>query len=73
MSDMTNGNIYTEEEIRKLMHNGRSLSDFVEMKPVPAELQLGRNPPRVGRNEPCPCGSGKKFKKCHWKGAPSVV
>ncbi len=21
-------------------------------------------PPRVGRNEPCPCGSGKKFKKC---------
>jgi hypothetical protein len=22
-------------------------------------------PPRVGRNEPCPCGSGKKYKKCH--------
>jgi hypothetical protein len=21
-----------------------------------------------GRNEPCPCGSGKKFKKCHGKG-----
>ena len=20
---------------------------------------------RVGRNEPCPCGSGKKFKHCH--------
>ncbi|MGE5728638.1 MAG: SEC-C metal-binding domain-containing protein, partial [Gemmatimonas sp.] len=19
----------------------------------------------VGRNDPCPCGSGKKFKKCH--------
>ena len=24
--------------------------------------------PRVGRNEPCPCGSGKKYKKCHGKG-----
>ena len=25
-----------------------------------------RNPARdVGRNDPCPCGSGKKFKKCH--------
>jgi hypothetical protein len=23
-----------------------------------------RAPPKVGRNEPCPCGSGKKFKKC---------
>ena len=21
--------------------------------------------PKVGRNDPCPCGSGKKFKKCH--------
>ncbi len=21
-------------------------------------------PPKVGRNEPCPCGSGKKYKKC---------
>jgi preprotein translocase subunit SecA len=23
----------------------------------------------VGRNDPCPCGSGKKFKKCHGAGA----
>jgi preprotein translocase subunit SecA len=21
--------------------------------------------PRVGRNDPCPCGSGKKYKQCH--------
>ena len=24
-----------------------------------------RAAPRVGRNDPCPCGSGKKYKKCH--------
>ena len=24
-----------------------------------------RQGPRVGRNDPCPCGSGKKYKKCH--------
>jgi preprotein translocase subunit SecA len=24
-----------------------------------------RGGPKVGRNEPCPCGSGKKFKQCH--------
>ncbi|WP_367880845.1 SEC-C metal-binding domain-containing protein [uncultured Alistipes sp.] len=23
---------------------------------------------RVGRNDPCPCGSGKKYKQCHGKG-----
>ncbi|MFZ4547159.1 MAG: SEC-C metal-binding domain-containing protein [Bacteroidales bacterium] len=28
-----------------------------ETKPVPAA-------PKIGRNDPCTCGSGKKFKKC---------
>lgn len=23
--------------------------------------------PKVGRNDPCPCGSGKKYKNCHGK------
>lgn len=26
------------------------------------------NGPKVGRNDPCPCGSGKKFKNCHGRG-----
>ncbi|MBA3458440.1 MAG: preprotein translocase subunit SecA [Deltaproteobacteria bacterium] len=26
-----------------------------------------REKPKVGRNDPCPCGSGKKYKKCHGK------
>ncbi|HEY5938580.1 MAG TPA: preprotein translocase subunit SecA [Kofleriaceae bacterium] len=26
-----------------------------------------RDRPKVGRNDPCPCGSGKKYKKCHGK------
>jgi preprotein translocase subunit SecA len=38
-----------------------------------AEPPAARNPQdpsswgKVGRNEPCPCGSGKKFKHCHGK------
>jgi len=27
----------------------------------------GSEVPRVGRNDPCPCGSGKKYKQCHGK------
>ncbi len=27
-----------------------------------------RDQPKVGRNDPCPCGSGKKYKKCHGAG-----
>jgi len=26
---------------------------------------IHRSAPKVGRNDPCPCGSGKKYKKCH--------
>ncbi|MEI9809031.1 MAG: SEC-C metal-binding domain-containing protein [Bacteroidota bacterium] len=25
--------------------------------------------PKIGRNDPCPCGSGKKYKNCHGKDA----
>jgi preprotein translocase subunit SecA len=28
---------------------------------------IKRDRPKVGRNDPCPCGSGKKYKKCHGK------
>jgi preprotein translocase subunit SecA len=27
--------------------------------------QIHRATPKVGRNDPCPCGSGKKYKNCH--------
>jgi len=37
--------------------------------PPPQPAQLPQRPvraaPKVGRNQPCPCGSGKKFKNCH--------
>jgi uncharacterized protein YecA (UPF0149 family) len=26
--------------------------------------QIKHDQPKVGRNDPCPCGSGKKYKKC---------
>jgi uncharacterized protein YecA (UPF0149 family) len=26
--------------------------------------QKKKDEPKVGRNDPCPCGSGKKYKKC---------
>lgn len=29
-------------------------------------LSTPRTFEKVGRNEPCPCGSGKKFKHCHY-------
>ena len=35
-----------------------------EMRNSPTGEQMKRTPPKVGRNELCPCGSGKKFKKC---------
>jgi preprotein translocase subunit SecA len=42
-------------------------------KPAPARTggddapvkTVRRDEPKVGRNDPCPCGSGKKYKKCH--------
>jgi preprotein translocase subunit SecA len=38
-----------------------------ERDPAAQPTALPPNTPRVGRNDPCPCGSGKKFKACHGK------
>ena len=32
---------------------------------TPEKAQVKRTTPKVGRNDPCPCGSGKKYKHCH--------
>ncbi|MFI3246918.1 MAG: SEC-C metal-binding domain-containing protein, partial [Ferrimonas sp.] len=34
---------------------------------VPSAATQTREGPKVGRNDPCPCGSGKKYKQCHGK------
>jgi preprotein translocase subunit SecA len=31
------------------------------------QVEQRRTGEKVGRNDPCPCGSGQKFKKCHGK------
>ena len=31
----------------------------------PESATVIRQGPKIGRNDPCPCGSGKKYKNCH--------
>jgi tetratricopeptide (TPR) repeat protein len=45
-----------------------NLSAALRKNPSPASIVK----PKVGRNEPCPCGSGKKFKKCCGRGSSGV-
>lgn len=48
-------------------HNetGGALQEKEESEVAIAELPFERDQRKVGRNEACPCGSGKKFKHCH--------
>jgi preprotein translocase subunit SecA len=34
-------------------------------EPISTPAPAQRSDAKVGRNDPCPCGSGKKYKKCH--------
>lgn len=62
-------------QARMILPNQRMLVAEIKANPIPqghrAErpLAIQRRKPisagvKIGRNEPCPCGSGKKFKKC---------
>ncbi|MBL8919800.1 MAG: preprotein translocase subunit SecA [Myxococcaceae bacterium] len=42
-----------------------------QVQPKPEQKTVVREGPKTGRNDPCPCGSGKKYKKCH--GATETV
>ena len=56
--------------------NHHEVSKFVKEKDgwkfadgeLVGERPIVREEPKVGRNDPCPCGSGKKYKKCCGKG-----
>jgi uncharacterized protein len=37
---------------------------LVEGQPFDNVTTFRRTAPKIGRNDPCPCGSGKKFKQC---------
>jgi len=42
---------------------------YVDGELIAVPLRAGPSPEKVGCNHPCPCGSGKKFKKCCGRGA----
>ncbi|MBI4634676.1 MAG: preprotein translocase subunit SecA [Deltaproteobacteria bacterium] len=54
----------TEEELEQVAERPRQ--DFVMSRgeETAASVPVKREGEKVGRNDPCPCGSGKKFKKC---------
>ncbi|HEX3943210.1 MAG TPA: preprotein translocase subunit SecA [Rhizomicrobium sp.] len=44
---------------------GGNVMEMEPRGPAPATVPFVRAVPKVGRNEPCPCGSGRKYKHCH--------
>jgi preprotein translocase subunit SecA len=44
---------------------GGNVMEMEPRLPPPAASPFVRAVPKVGRNEPCPCGSGRKYKHCH--------
>ena len=53
-----------EDGIEELVVTVADLADLTREARYKVET-VKRDAPKVGRNEPCPCGSGKKFKLCH--------
>ena len=56
---------YEHAEASALTNNEEDTA--IEAKPLAPPQPFVRETNKVGRNDPCPCGSGKKFKQCHGK------
>lgn len=55
------------ESIANVTYTHPNEDGSVSQETDAALAQAGQYLPKVGRNDPCPCGSGKKFKQCHGK------
>jgi len=53
-----------EKELNELAYNYRKNKEINGFENTGKVVPFKRSAPKVGRNEPCPCGSGKKYKKC---------
>jgi preprotein translocase subunit SecA len=56
--------IRREEEVQKIEEKQRKDYVLSRGEDTPAPATIRRETAKVGRNDPCPCGSGKKYKKC---------
>jgi uncharacterized protein YecA (UPF0149 family) len=52
------------KELNELAKNYNAQKKQGTIKSTGKVVAFKRKSPKIGRNEPCPCGSGKKFKKC---------
>ena len=53
------------QKIQLQHEQAESLTEPVPQQPKLTQAPIVREGRKVGRNDPCPCGSGKKFKSCH--------
>ena len=56
--------IRREEEIEEMQEKQRQDYVMSRGEDTPAPKTVRRDHDKIGRNDPCPCGSGKKYKKC---------
>ncbi len=61
---------HPEAQALKASHDQQERAANTPVGQPSAPATIRRQQPKVGRNDPCPCGSGKKYKKCH--GRPSA-
>ncbi len=59
--------IQREDQLQEMRAEHEDQPMFFGPPEEPAQQQAVRKNAKVGRNDPCPCGSGKKYKKCHGK------
>jgi len=62
--DKTTGFIRDKDDFPEEKRGSLQNVDLDRMSPAQRKRLLRDGVLRVGRNHPCPCGSGKKFKKC---------
>jgi len=70
--DCRNGELFNEKDMLKhlsgfedAVKKDKEVENFLQVQTELTESQVKNK--KIGRNDPCVCGSGKKLKNCHWQ------
>lgn len=63
------GLVFNATKVTRATESGGSASDRHQTEAKASPTPSGKPIPRVGKAQPCPCGSGKPYGKCHGRAA----
>lgn len=65
--------VHDEAYVERIARHYSAYRKVIDSRGPKTNLTVVRSEPKPGMNQPCPCGSGRKYKRCCWRQGPGLA